>query len=202
MTRSASLGLFILLSGIFVLNAQDIPQEPRQSIELLLDKFQKAAVAGTPVDSFFSPDVRARQASQIHALDTKPFLTFQITDFSWKELEQQDADHAALPVTVSYSTRNEGGSRSATLHFVRIQGAWYFADADFWDVSWFWIFPIVMYGAAYGSGVVFMFWHSNRQHWDNLSEKRLWAVLSFLPSSLLFYWIRKPWKTMQPAMQH
>ena len=133
---------------------QDRVFESQSSIAKLLDGFQKAAVAGAPLEQFFSPSVRTSEKDQIESLQRKEFIKFEFVNYSLKELQFPDAAHATLPVTVQYSTRDEESSRTTTLRFVCDQGAWYFANADFWEVSFVWFFPIIAYAVAYGCGVV------------------------------------------------
>jgi len=92
------------------------------------------------------------------------------------------------------STRPET-RRVPNLLFVKDQGVWYFADTDFWEVSFLWFFPMIAYGASYGCGVVIMYWHSNRQQWVNPRKKGLWQVLALVPFSFFFYFARRPWAT-------
>jgi hypothetical protein len=184
--------LFLLTGFTYPENAAS---EPQGSILRLLDGLQKAAMTGAPMDQFFSPSARGREKKNIAALQREGFTKFQFVDYSLKDLQLQDADHATLPVTVEYSTRDEEGSRTTTLQFVREQGVWYFAKADFWEVSFLWFLPMIGYGACYGCGVFIMYWHSNRQNWANPKKKTLWQILLFVPFSLFFYFVRKPWAT-------
>ena len=117
----------------------------------------------------------------------------EFADFTLKDLHLEDTQHATLPVTIKYSTRNEESSKTTTLRLVKDQEVWYFGDADFWEVSFLWFFPMIAYGASYGCGGVIMYWHVNRQQWANSRKKALWQVLAFVPFSLFFYFARKPW---------
>jgi hypothetical protein len=167
--------------------------DPKVGIAELLDGLQTAAVRGTPVTEFFSPSARISDKKAILTLQTKGFTRFEFADYTLKDLQFQDADHATLHVTVRYSTRNEESSRTTTLRFVREQGAWYFAKGDFWEVSFLWFFPMIAYGACYGCGVFVMYWHSKGQDWASSKKKTLWQLLTLVPFSLFFYFARKPW---------
>jgi hypothetical protein len=191
--HTALLTIAVLLTGLVY--GQDATSDPRASIAKLLDGLQKAALSGAPVDQYFSPDSRISERANIESLQAKGFIKFEFVDYTLKDLQLQDAQHATLPVTVTWSTRNEGASKTTTLRFVREQGVWYFATADFWEVSFLWFFPMIAYGASYGCGVVIMYWHSNRQQWANPRKKALWQVLALAPFSLFFYFARKPWTT-------
>ena len=191
--HSALLVIAVLLAGF--VHGQDATSDPRASIAKLLDGLQKAALTGGPVDQFFSPSTRIGERADIESLQAKGFTKFEFADYTLKDLRLEDAQHATLPVTVKYSTRNEESSRIATLRFVNDQGVWYFEKADFWEVSFLWFFPMIAYGAAYGCGVVIMYWHSNRQQWGNSRKKALWQVLVLVPFSLFFYFTGKPWAT-------
>ncbi len=191
--HSALLTIAVLLAGF--LYGQDATSDPQASIAKLLDGLQKAIAGGAHVDQFFSPNARVSERTRIENLQTKGFTKFEIVDYTLKDLQFQDTQHATLPVTVKWSTRNEESSKTTTLRFVRDQGVWYFAKADFWEVSFLWFFPMIAYGASYGCGVVIMYWHSNRQQWGNSRKKALWQVLALAPFSLFFYFARKPWAT-------
>jgi hypothetical protein len=185
------LAVAVLLAGFVY--GQDVTSDPQANIAKLLDGLQKAALTGASVDQFFSPNTRISQRANIESLRAKGFTKFEFADYTLKDLQLEDTQHATLPVTVKYSTRNEESSRTTTLRFVKDQGVWYFADADFWEVSFLWFFPIIAYGAAYGCGVVIMYWHSERQRWSSSRKKFLWQVLTLAPFSLFFYFARRPW---------
>jgi hypothetical protein len=172
---------------------QDGTTDSQASIAKLLDGLQKAVVSGTPVAEFFSPSARIREKAAIESLQTKGFTRFEFADYTMKDLQLQDADHASLPVTVRYSTRNEKSSRTTTLRFVREQGAWYIAKSDFWQVSFLWFFPMIAYGACYGCGVFVMYWHSQKTNWASSKKRTLWQLLTLVPFSLFFYFASKPW---------
>jgi hypothetical protein len=191
--HTALLTVAVLLTAF--VHGQDATSEPQASIAKLLDGLQKAAVTGAPVDQFFSPNARISQRANIESLRAKGFTKFEFADYTLKDLQLEDTQHATLPVTVKYSTRNEESSKTTTLRFVEDQGVWYFAEADFWEVSFLWFFPMIAYGACYGCGVVIMYWHSNRQQWANSRRKALWQGLALAPFSLFFYFARKPWAT-------
>lgn len=191
-----AVSIIIIVSLLGFAYGQDqatLQAEPR--IRKLLMTFQEAAVIGAPVSGFFSQSVRTHEKDTIDTLQRKGFVKFEFVDYTFKDLQLQDADHATLPVTVRYSTRDEDSSRTTTLTFVRAQGAWYFAKADFWQLSFLWFLPMVAYGAVYGCGVVIMYWHSNRQKWPSPKKKALWELLSLVPFSLFFYFATKPWVT-------
>ena len=183
-----------VLSAVFM-QGQDAASDPKASITKLLDGLQKAAVTGAPVDQYFGPDARISEKHSIEDLQNKGFTKFEFVDYTLKDLQFQDPDHATLPVTVRYSTRSEESSRTATLQFIRDQGAWYFANAGFWEVSFIWFFPLIAFGAGYGCCVVIMYWHSNRQHWANSRKKTLWQTLAVVPFSVFFYFAKRPWAT-------
>ena len=171
---------------------QDAASDPQASIAKLLDGLQKAALTGAPLDQFFSPNARMSQRANIESLQAKGFTKFEFADYTLKDLQLEDTQHATLPVTVKYSTRNEESSKPFVC---KDQGVWYFADTDFWEVSFLWFFPMIAYGASYGCGVVIMYWHSNRQQWVNPRKKALWQVLALVPFSFFFYFARRPWAT-------
>jgi hypothetical protein len=191
--HSLLVAIAVLLTGFTY--GQDATSDPQASIAKLLNGLQKAAVSGAPVSQFFSPNARISERETIESLQAKGFTKFEFADYTLKDLQFQDPEHATLPVTVKYSTRNEESSKTTTLRFVRDQGAWYFAKADFWQVSFLWFFPMIAYGASYGCGVVIMYWHSNRQQWANVRKKVLWQGLALAPFSFFFYFARKPWAT-------
>jgi len=164
-----------------------------QEIGKLIDDLQKAIANGSSVDQLFSSNAHGRETGKIRALQTKGFLTFQIVDYTLKDLKMRDSRHATLPVTVKWSTRDEHASTTTTLEFEKDQTSWYFAKADFWEVSFFWFFPMILYGIGYGCGVVIMFWHSKRKNWVNPKKIVLWQVLAVLPFSLPLYFARTPW---------
>jgi hypothetical protein len=192
--HAVSIIIIVLLLG-FAYGQDQARLQAEQSIRRLLMTFQEAAVSGAPVSGFFSQSVRTHEKDTIDTLQRKGFVKFGFLDYTFKDLQLQDADHATLPVTVRYSTRNEDSSRTATLTLVREQGAWYFAKADFWQVSFLWFLPMIAYGALYGCGVVIMYWHSNRQKWPSSKRKALWELLFLVPFSVFFYFARKPWET-------
>ena len=191
--HSALLAVAVLLAGFVY--GQDAASDPQASIAKLLDGLQKATLTGAPLDQFFSPNARISQRANIESLQAKGFTKFEFADYTLKDLHLEDTQHATLPVTVKYSTRNEESSKTTTLRFVKDQGVWYFADTDFWEVSFLWFFPMIAYGASYGCGVVIMYWHSNRQQWVNPRKKALWQVLALVPFSFFFYFARRPWAT-------
>jgi uncharacterized protein YchJ len=183
--------LMILIVSAF---AQDAPETPQASVRRLIDGLQEAIGNGSPVDQFFSPSVRANEKAEIDALAKRGFLKFEIVDYTLKDLRLQDERHAALPVTVKWSTRTEEASRTTTLRFVKEQGAWYFEHADFWKVSLGWFFfPLIALAIAYGISAVVMNRHVQRQQWANPRRRMLWQALSIIPLSALVYFARKPW---------
>lgn len=173
--------------------------DPRANIAKLISDFQHAAVSGAPVDQFFSPEARSRDKRKIDSLQSKPFLKFTIADYNLpKGLKLVDANHATLDATVNWETRDEQASKTTTLSFEQEGGTWYFSSADFWAVSVMWVVfgvPLIILVVAYGCGVTFMYWHSNKQQWSNPRKKTLWQTLAVVPFSIFFYWSRRPWTT-------
>lgn len=177
-------------------HAQGVQDEPQVEIHQLIDGLEHSAVAGSPVDQFFSPSVRVSEKTKIDALQARGFLNFEIVDYTLKDLRFQDTQHASLPATVKWSTRTEEASTTTTLRFVKEQGAWYFDRADFWEVSvgWF-FFPLIAIAIAYGIGAVLMYRHVDRQRWVDPRRKTLWSALSIVPFLPFLYFARKPWST-------
>jgi hypothetical protein len=120
MTRLMATVATVLVCVVYGQNASD-----------LIDGVQEAAINGSAVDQFFTPSIRVNQKSKIDHLQTQGFLTFQIADYTLKDLRLEDAKHASLPVTVKWSTCGEEASKTTTLRFVKEQDKWYFAQADF-----------------------------------------------------------------------
>jgi len=185
--------LVLLVSMTRVFYGQDEQSAAQNSIAQLLDGLAKSAASGTPVNQFFSPSTRISQRESIDNLQKKGFTSFEFTNYSLKDLQLEDAQHATLPATVRWSAHDEEASTTTRLHFVKEQSSWYFADAGFWEVSFLWFAPMIAYGACYGCGVVLMYWHSNRQAWVNPRSKVRWQVLALVPFSFFFYFLRKPW---------
>jgi hypothetical protein len=184
----------ILLARIS--HGQDTSDQPQASIRQLIDGVQRAAMSGSAVDQFFTPSIRVSEKSKIDDLRARAFLTFEITDYTLKDLRLEDAQHASLPVTVKWSTRGQETSSTTTLRFVKEQGVWYFAQPDFWQVSPLWLlFPLLAISVAYACTAVGMYWHSNRQQWLNPGRKTLWQALAIVPMLPFFYFSRKPWST-------
>jgi hypothetical protein len=189
---SLSIIAFILLGVVYGQPSSD----PQASIAKLMSDLQHAAVSGAPVGQFFSPEVRSRDKRKIDSLQSKPFLKFTIADYNLaKDLDFEDANHATLNATINWETRDEQASKTATLSFEQIDGTWYFSNANFWAVSVVWVIPLIALGVAYGCGLGFMYWHSNRQQWSNQRKKTLWQTLAVVPFSIFFYWSRRPWTT-------
>jgi hypothetical protein len=183
--------MILLLGGVF---AQDASDQPQASIRNLIDGLQQAIRSGSPVDQFFNPSVRIREKAKIDALATRGFLNFQILDYTMKDLRLHDEQHASLPATLKWSTRTEEASKSATIRFIKEQGAWYFEDAGFWEVSIGWFFvPLIGLAVAYGVSAVVMNRHVGRQQWVSPRRKMLWQALSIVPLLPLVYFARKPW---------
>src|SRR5690242_11556002 len=122
---SVLLALHLAITGLAP--AQDDRAGVQNEIAQLLQGLTKSAVSGAPIAQFFSPTARVSQKAVIEKLQTKPFTSFEFTDYSLKELELEDPQHASLPVTVKWSTRTEEASSTATLKFVKDQGSWYLA---------------------------------------------------------------------------
>jgi hypothetical protein len=175
--------------------AQDVSDEPHDSIAKLLNLVPKAVVSGDSLDQFFSSDARVQQKAALQALQKKAFLKFEIADYALKDLNLEDPEHASLPVTIRWSTRTEEASKATTLRFVRDHGTWYFADADFWEVSVAWFFvPLILLAIAYGCGAVIMYRHVDRHQWVNQDRKTLWQSFAMVPFVPFFYFAKKPWK--------
>jgi hypothetical protein len=173
---------------------QDAPNQSQENIRQLIDGLEQAVVGGSPVDRFFSPNARRNERTKIQALQAQPFISFQIVGYTLKDLEFSDPQHASLPATIKWSTRNQETSTTATLRFVREQGAWYFEQADFWQVSSLWLlFPLLAISVAYACGAVGMYWHSNRQQWASPKKRVAWGALAIVPFAPFFYFARKPW---------
>ncbi len=187
--------LLLVLLLFATAHGQDEKSAAQSNIARLIDGLAKSAVSGTPVSQFFSPSIRVSQETNIESLHKKAFTSFEFTNYSLKELEFEDAQHASLPVTVKWSTRTEEASSTATLKFGKEGGEWYFADADFWDVSvlWWLSVPLIALGICYGIGTFMMYRHVERQSWSNPRKKFLWELLSPVPFAIFFYFARKPW---------
>jgi len=197
MFRRSTAWLFIAVAVLLSCSyGQDTVDQPQTSIQQLIDGIQKSVIDGSSVDRFFSPTLRLSEKDKIEGLRKRGFLTFQISDYSLKDLRLDDAQHASIPVTVKWSTRGQEASTTTTLKFVKDQGAWYFAQADFWEVSIWWVFfPLIAVAVAYGCGAVLMYWHADRQQWLNPRKKTIWQTLSIVPFAPFFYLARKPWTT-------
>jgi len=198
--RTFKLSLFIvlLLSTTATSYCEDEKSVAQDNIAQLLDGLAKSAVSGAPVDRFFSSGARTNQRERIQSLQKKGFTSFEFTNYSLKDLQFEDAQHATLPATIRWSAHDEEASTTITLRFVKEQSNWYFADAGFWEVSFLWFAPLIAYGVCYGCGVVLMNWHSGRQQWASPSRKTLWQFLSLVPFSLFVYFARKPWAVTAP----
>jgi hypothetical protein len=188
---------FLILTLLLWSTAYGQPSsDPQASIAKLMSDFQNAAVSGGPVDQYFSPAVRDRERRQIDSLQKKPFLKFAFADYNLaKDLKFVDANHATLSATINWETRDEQASKTTTLSFEQEGGTWYFSSARFWAVSMVWAIPLIALGIAYGGGLGFMYWHSNRQRWPNPGKKASWQTLAVVPFSIFFYWTRRPWTT-------
>jgi len=197
MFRRSTARLFMAVAVLLSCSyGQDAVDQPQTSIRQLIVGIQQAALDGSPVDRFFSPSLRVSEKDKIDALQKRGFLTFQIVDYSLKDLRLQDAQHASIPVTVKWSTRGEEASTTTTLKFVKDQGVWYFAHADFWEVSVWWLFfPMIALAVAYGCCAVLMYRHADRQQWLNPRKKTIWQSLSIVPFAPFFYSARRPWTT-------
>jgi hypothetical protein len=194
--RRRNLSLLTIAFSLLVAAYGQPSSDPQASITKLLSDFQHAAVRGGPVDQFFSPEVRGREKRKIDSLQSKPFLKFAIADYNLsKDLKVEDANHATLDATINWETRDEQASKTTTLHFEQEGGTWYFSSVDFWVVSVVWVVPLIAIGVAYGCGLAFMYWHSNKQQWPNPRKKTLWQTLAVVPFSIFFYWSRRPWTT-------
>lgn len=187
----------LILALILLGSAHAQPSsDPEASIAKVISDFQHAVVSGAPVDQFFSPEVRSRNKRKIDSLQSKPFLKFAIADYNFpKGLKLVDANRATLDATIKWETRDGQASKTTTLSFEQVDGAWYFSNADFWAVSMVWVIPLLVLGVAYGCVLAFMYWHSNRQQWPNPRKKTLWQTLAVVPFSIFFYWSRRPWTT-------
>ena len=159
-----------------------------------MDQFQLAVVSGASLDSFFTPEARVRDKKLIQELQSKPFLKFEFMDYNFaKGLEFTDDSHAELAVNVHWATREQEASRTASLHFVNIDGTWYFGDARFWDVSLVFVVPLLVFAILYGGCVFYMVLDIRRRTWTKPSKRIMWELLSVVPFSIFFYLRRKPW---------
>jgi hypothetical protein len=155
-TYKLSVLVVLLVSMTPMSYGQDEKSAAQSDIAQLLDGLAKSAVSGAPVSQFFSPSARASQKASIESLQKKGFTSFEFTNYSLKDLQFDDAQRATLPATVKWSAHDEEASTTTTLHFVKDQSSWYFANADFWEVSFLWFVPLIAYGVCYGCGVVLM----------------------------------------------
>jgi hypothetical protein len=187
--------LALLLSRTAITFGQDEKSAAQSEIRSLIDELAKSAVSGSQVSQFFSPSTRVNQKNDIDSLQKKAFTSFEFINYSWKELEFEDAQHAKLPVTVKWSTRTEEASLTATLKFVKDGGTWYFANADFWDTSivWWLSVPLMAFSVCYAIGTVIMYRHVERQDWRNSRKKVFWEFVSLVPFAFFFYFKSKPW---------
>jgi hypothetical protein len=187
--------VLVLIGFVSNVYGEGSDEQTREEIKQLINDFQRTVIQEASLDHFFAPSVQANEKVRIDALHTQGFLTFEIIDYTMKDLTFQDAQHAALPVTVKWSTRTEEASTTTTLRFAKENGTWYFARADFWEVSvgWF-VFPLTTFAIAYGITAVVMYRHANRQVWNTPNRKTLWSILSIIPFAPFLYFARKPWR--------
>ncbi len=126
MVRHSAARQFIAVAVLLTGGAygQDASDQPQAGIRQLIVGIQQAVMDGSPVDRFFSPSLRLREKDKgrIDAQQKRGFLTFQIVDYSLKDLRLEDGQHASIPVTVKWSTRGEDASTTTTLKFVKDQG--------------------------------------------------------------------------------
>lgn len=167
----------------------------KDDIAKLMHDLPVAAINGAAVDQFFTPNIRLHQKKDIDKLQATGFIKYEFIDYSFKELTFIDPEHAELPVTVAWATRNQEASTTATLKFEKIQGVWYFATADFWELTFFlWIMVVALaFVFAYLVGVAVQYFHIFRHHWINPNGLSRWCILALLPFSLPVYLFKKPW---------
>jgi hypothetical protein len=190
--RFALVGVLLVGSGL----GQNIPEQTQSNIRQLIDDLQQDLVKGNQIDQLFSPTSRLTEKLKIDALAQHGFLSFKVMNFTTADLQLLDADHAALPATVEWSTRGQEASKTTTLRFVKERGTWYFERADFWEVStWWFFFPLIGIAIAYGCGAVVMYRHTNRQGWRNVRKKATWQALAVIPFSPFVYFSKRPWET-------
>lgn len=108
----------------------------------LLDSFVAAAQSGDSVDPYLSPLLVGPERTAALQNVRKDYVDFEVAAYDLKhDLKFEDPDKARLQVYVRWKSRNQSFEQSATVHFRKVVGKWYFRDLGF--LEWSWSLPIL-----------------------------------------------------------
>lgn len=174
----------LMCSSPFAQQPGSVPSD----LTALVQSFVEEARQGKPLDNLLSPDVAPSvQQAQLKRAQ-RSYLDLEISDY--RDVELHGADSADLTADIYWRTVHTDFRQTATLHFKRLNGRWYFADFDFMTFNW----AYALIGAAVGIGwAVFVLrsvfdW---RKHaFGSSTNKALWLVVILIPLlGVVVYWV-------------
>ncbi|MGA7892130.1 MAG: hypothetical protein WCA49_02805 [Candidatus Sulfotelmatobacter sp.] len=107
-----------------------------------------------------------------------------------RDLRFHDDDHAELTADVQWTTKHSNFHQTAALHFVRVNGTWYFQDFDFFRFNWWFAIGGGVLGIAWAALLVRMLLDWKRRHFGSNVARVGWFLLLFLPIvGVVAYWV-------------
>jgi hypothetical protein len=188
--RSALLLLGFLLSVPWFAAAQK-PDSTNRDPYSIVPAFVQAALTGNSLTNFLSPSLEPRNREREIALTKKSFLALEIYNYDCAHgLQLRSADSTDLRADVHWSTSHSDFRQTVTLHLVRVNGQWYFADFDFLAFNW----TLALAGGAvavvWAGFLVAWFRDWRERHFSTRLVRAAWAVVLFIPFlGVLAYWV-------------
>ncbi len=187
---SAPLLLGFLLSIALLAAAQE-PGSTNRDPCSIVPAFVHAALAGNSLANFLSPSLEPGSREKEIALTKKNFLALEIYNYDCGQgLQLRSADHADLRADVHWSTAHSDFRQTVTLHLVRVNGQWYFADFDFLAFNWTLALAGSVVAIVWAGFVVTWFRDWRKRHFSTRLVRAGWAVVLFIPFfGVVAYWM-------------
>ncbi len=162
-----------------------------EAISNLLQSFSESARAGKPLDSYLAPGLRGPVRDREDKQADKQFKEVKFTNYEMsRDLHFSDNDHAELTADVEWTTKHSDFRQTAALHFVRVNGTWYFQDFDFFRFNWWFAIGGAVLGIAWAAVLVRMLLDWKRRHFESNAARVGWFLLLFLPIvGVVAYWV-------------
>jgi hypothetical protein len=113
---------FLIFAMLFLFHL--IPctaQTNSAEIQKLIKEFVNSAKTGADLDSFLTPNVSGPERARRLEIARKGFVDLEISGFLIeKDLVTKDANHASLPISIRWETRNRSFEYQSTIRFEKV----------------------------------------------------------------------------------
>jgi hypothetical protein len=166
------------------------PQRNDDAISTLMQSFADAAKSGKPLDHFLAPSVSPTARDKESAYASKPFTDLKFTNYELPGgLHFADQEHAEMTLDVEWSTKHSNFKQTATIHFVRVNGMWYFNDFQFLRFNWAFALGGAVLAIAWALLFLRMLFDWRKRKFRTTVAAAAWLLALFFPVfGAIAYW--------------